>query len=73
MEEKEVWKDVVGYEGLYQVSDLGRVKSLDRKVKSGFGSERTVRGIILKDTDNRGHRKVILYKMARQSNHSLSP
>jgi hypothetical protein len=27
---KEVWKDVIGYEGLYQVSNLGRVKSLPR-------------------------------------------
>jgi hypothetical protein len=27
---KEIWKDVVGYEGVYQVSDLGNVKSLDR-------------------------------------------
>ena len=27
--EGEVWKDVVGYEGLYQVSNLGRVKSLE--------------------------------------------
>ena len=27
---KEIWKDVIGYEGLYQVSNLGRVKSLDR-------------------------------------------
>lgn len=26
----EIWKDVVGYEGLYQVSNLGRVKSLER-------------------------------------------
>jgi len=26
----ENWRDVVGYEGIYQVSDLGRVKSLDR-------------------------------------------
>ena len=25
----EQWKDVVGYEGLYQVSDLGRIKSLN--------------------------------------------
>ena len=25
---EEIWKDVVGYEGLYQVSNLGRVKSL---------------------------------------------
>ena len=27
----EVWKDIPGYEGLYQVSNLGRVKSLPRK------------------------------------------
>ena len=26
----EAWRDVVGYLGLYQVSDLGRVRSLDR-------------------------------------------
>ena len=26
--EKEIWKDIKGYEGLYQVSNLGRVKSL---------------------------------------------
>lgn len=26
----EVWKDVVGYEGLYQISNLGRVKSMER-------------------------------------------
>ena len=29
----EIWKDVQGYEGLYQVSNLGRVKSLGRNVK----------------------------------------
>lgn len=27
---KEIWKDIDGYEGLYQVSNLGRVKSLPR-------------------------------------------
>ncbi len=31
---KEIWKDIKGYEGLYQVSNLGRVKSLDKIVKS---------------------------------------
>ena len=30
--ENEVWKDVPGYEGYYQVSDLGRVKSLARRI-----------------------------------------
>lgn len=28
----EVWRDIPGYEGLYQVSNLGRVKSLARKM-----------------------------------------
>lgn len=28
--ENEEWKDVVGYEGLYQVSNLGRMKSLPK-------------------------------------------
>mgnify|MGYP002523744471 CR=1 FL=1 len=35
MKQKEVWRDVVGYEGYYQVSNLGRVKSLERFVKRG--------------------------------------
>lgn len=28
---QEVWKDIKGYEGLYQVSNFGRIKSLERK------------------------------------------
>lgn len=31
----EVWKDIEGYEGIYRVSNLGRVKSLDRLDGSG--------------------------------------
>lgn len=31
--ENEIWKDVVGYEGLYQVSNLGIVKSLPKLKK----------------------------------------
>ncbi len=35
MQEIEVWKDIPGYEGLYQVSNIGRIKSLrkDRILK----------------------------------------
>ena len=36
----EVWKEIKGYEGLYQVSNLGRVKSCDKIVKCGSGSKR---------------------------------
>lgn len=32
--EGEIWKDIEGYEGLYQVSNMGRVKSLEREYKS---------------------------------------
>lgn len=28
----EIWKDVIGYEGLYQISNLGNTKSLNMKV-----------------------------------------
>ena len=53
MEAIEVWKDIKGYEGHYQVSDLGRVKSLARVVemrKSILGNKKE---IFLKPTKNR--------------------
>lgn len=31
---EEIWKDIKGYESLYQVSNTGKVKSLSRKVKA---------------------------------------
>ena len=32
---KEIWKDILGYEGLYQVNDYGNVKSLSRTITKG--------------------------------------
>lgn len=43
--EREIWKDIKGYEGLYQVSNLGRIKSLESTVFSGnrFNKKKTKR------------------------------
>lgn len=53
METPEVWKDIKGYEGYYQVSDLGRVKSLARvkEIRKGiFGNKKEN---FIKPTKNR--------------------
>lgn len=44
----EIWKPVVGYEGLYEVSNQGNVRSLDRTVKAKDNSTRILKGKILK-------------------------
>lgn len=44
---QEIWKDIKGYEGSYQVSNLGRVRSLTRKVNT-FCGIRTTKGKVLK-------------------------
>lgn len=46
-EDDEIWKPVVGYEGLYEVSNRGQVRSLDRQVSNGR-SFYTKNGRILK-------------------------
>lgn len=45
---EEIWKFVIGYEGKYEVSNLGRVKSLDRYVKHPEGGYAFRKGQILK-------------------------
>lgn len=40
----EHWKPVVGYEGIYEVSDRGNVRSLDRTVDTANGHKRTYKG-----------------------------
>lgn len=51
MENEEIWKPVVGYEGLYEVSDQGRVRGLDRQDAIG----RPKKGKILKPVSTNGY------------------
>jgi len=51
--EVEIWKDVPGYNGLYQVSNLGIIKSLPRNG--------TIGGILAGSVSKQGYKKVLLY------------
>ena len=60
----EIWKDIKGYEGYYQISSFGRVRGLDRYVKQG---DRTImlKSKILKPRYDSGkYLRVILTKNA---------
>lgn len=55
MEEKEIWRDVKDFEGLYQVSNLGRVRSLDKVVRRPDGGSYPIKGRIMGQFELRGH------------------
>lgn len=58
---EEVWKDIQGYEGLYQVSNLGQVRSLDRWVDRTNQPGYFLQGKILKSrTGKNGYKYVVL-------------
>ncbi len=62
---EEVWIDIKEYEGYYQISNLGRVRSLDRLVKHSDGHERKQFGKILKPIfDVGGYQYIALHKNA---------
>ena len=53
---KEIWKPVVGFENIYEVSNIGNVKSVDRMVNHPSGSKSLRKGKVLKPfTDSDGY------------------
>lgn len=59
----EVWKDIEGYEGLYEVSNMGRVRSFPRNTTSGK--------ILKPITQKNGYLYVILYKDGKAKNYKV--
>lgn len=60
----EIWKDVAGYEGYYQVSNLGNVRSIDRVIyshKLQFSTKRKLNGRKIKPYINRKNGYVYVY------------
>lgn len=61
---KEKWKQIKGYEGLYEVSSYGRVRSIKREIKRKdklFGGYNYIEDRILSAGSNNGYKMVVLY------------
>lgn len=60
---QEIWKDIPSYEGLYQVSNFGRIRSLDRIINTKNNIKQIYKGKILKPiVDKKGYLRVGLSK-----------
>lgn len=73
---KEVWKDIKGYEGLYQVSDYGRIKSVERTIKVVDNTrhpyvKRVISRILKPVKDSTGYSVVSLGKHNKKAIHRL--
>lgn len=59
---EEIWRDIPGYEGAYQASNLGRIRSLDRTCKHSRGGIKPIRGKVLRQHLTRnGYLRVYVY------------
>ena len=62
----EDWRDIPGYEGLYQASNLGRIKSADRYVNNSHSTKSFRKGKILKPNITRnGYYQICLFKNSK--------
>lgn len=74
MEKQEVWRDVVGYEGLYEVSNLGRVRSLDRITEDTVGRKRKYKGQLLNPINSvggNGYLRVLLSENGKKVGYTV--
>jgi hypothetical protein len=73
VEQGERWRPVVGYEGLYEVSDLGHVRGIDRLIPYKGGHRARKRGKqILGVPDKKGYLHLVLCKEGRQKTFLVS-
>lgn len=79
---EENWLPIKGFDGLYEVSDLGQVRSVDRLVPHGVGNKHGIgpdgrmrhrRGRVIRTTTQKktGHRRVMLSKLGIHTTHGV--
>ena len=67
----EIWKDIKGYEGLYQVSNIGRVKSMNRIVNNNGGTDYREERVLKQDIDRGGYIQTHLSKDGKVKTHKV--
>ena len=65
------WRPIPGYEGLYEISDLGLVRSLKRTVMRSNGSPMSIPGRIRKTPPNRGYPTLVLHRGGFRENFAV--
>jgi len=68
---EEVWKDVAGYEGLYQVSNKGNVKSLERMVPYAHGMRTIFEKVMKPELNADGYLRLKLVKDGVRKNKKI--
>jgi hypothetical protein len=63
MENEEEWRAVVGWEGLYEVSSAGSIRSVERRIPLPYSGTRFVRSRILKPWATHGYPTVCLARL----------
>lgn len=66
----EIWKDVVGYESYYQISNYGNIKSKDR-IRPYRKTDRVYKGRLIKASMGERYMQVCLTKNSKEKNHLL--
>lgn len=72
MRNKEIWKDIPGFEGHYQASSLGRIRSVDRKIRRGTTDDKEWRlkgKILYMDNRKDGYAQVKLCRTSGMKNY----
>jgi hypothetical protein len=63
---EEIWKDIEGYKGIYQVSSLGRVKSVGRMLSYKNHQDREQKETIMNPYKSRDYLGIVLYSCGKR-------
>lgn len=75
---KEIWREIPGWEGFYEVSDMGSVRSMERTIYAHYGPTgeyqgRTWKSRVLKQTiDYQGYPFVKLHRSSTNEHHRIA-